>query len=106
MMRTGQAKAAERSKPTHPEPRLPGSELGPCGPTRPGYPIETASYSQPLDSLRTPSTICPGVSVFPEGILRGSVCPAARILTFEPPISTERIRFGDHWSTVLLSSPG
>jgi site-specific DNA recombinase len=35
-VQTGLPKAAAKSKPTQPGPRLPGSERGPCSPTRPG----------------------------------------------------------------------
>src|SRR5262249_22104212 len=39
-------------------------------------------------SFLTPTTICSAVSVGPEGNLRGSSCPVARILTVVPPTST------------------
>src|SRR5262245_12960677 len=91
---TGRPKAAAKSKPTQPGPRLPGSERGPFGPTSAGQPTEIASYSQSRASPRTVSTRRAGVKSRPVGDLRGSVCPDARILIFVPPISTERILAG------------
>src|ERR1044071_5530873 len=93
-MRTGHSKAAAKSKPTQPGPRLPGSLIGPFRPTGPGMPIETPSYFQPRASLRTWFTICEGESSLPEGILRGSVSPVARNFTFDPPMSIDRILEG------------
>src|SRR5262245_32472569 len=88
---TGRSKAAAYGKPTHPGPRLPGSLRGPSSPTGHGTPIETASYSQSEASSRASSTMREGVSVGPEGALRGSTSPLSSTFIFAPPMSLARL---------------
>src|SRR5262249_38798090 len=88
MTLTGRWKAAAKSNPIQPGPRLTGSVIGCPHRTGPGKLIETASYSQSFVADRTPATICSGVSSGPDGNLRGFAYPEASILTLVPPIST------------------
>ena len=58
-----------------------GSKSIEVGIMRHKQPMEMASYSQSWASARTVSTSFAGVNSRPDGALRGSVCPVARILT-------------------------
>src|SRR5215470_15538850 len=59
--------------------------------------MDTASYFQSPASFLTPATIRFGVMVGPDGNLRDSSCPVARILTWVPPRSIA--------STFMMNSP-
>src|SRR5579859_4493268 len=90
--RVGLPKAASKSKPAHPGPRLTGSctMRPPC--TGAGTPIETTSHSQPAASLRTPATVVSAVRAGPDSNFRGSSCPVTSSFTWEPPTSTTSTR--------------
>src|SRR5262249_59913391 len=68
----------------------------------PGYPSDPPSSCQSPASSLTLATICSAVRVGPEGKLRGSSCPVARIFTLVPPTSTTRIL---HEATPILTVP-
>src|SRR5262245_3868158 len=59
--------------------------------------MDTASYFQSPASFLTPATIRFGVMVDPDGNLRDSFWPVARIFTWVPPISIA--------STFMMKSP-
>src|SRR5262249_21005861 len=90
MIFTGQLNAASKLNPTHPRPRLCGSDTGRPRMTGPGYPMDTALYVQPAASLLTRETIRLGVNIGPESTCRCVVSPVTRILTCVPPTSTTR----------------
>src|SRR5437879_1131884 len=64
--------------------------------------MEMASYSHPAASDCTVSTMRIGVSRLPEGALRGSDWPVARILNLVPPMSTTRMEAGGRCVTAAV----
>ena len=85
---TGRPKAAAKSNPTQPRPRLCGSATGRPRRTGPGIADRHHVIRPSAASFLTPETIRLGVSVGPDGNDRRSCCPLARILTEVPPTST------------------
>src|SRR5665213_2055607 len=86
----GAPNAVSKSKPTHPLPRLTGSETTRPPWTGAGTPTETASQRHPSAVLRAAATISVGVNVGPDGARRLSASPFTSTLTCDPPTSTAR----------------